>query len=608
MAEEKLFVRKATGLVREIGALTAIIIVIANTVGLGWQKRVFQFTGLAPLPENQWLAGIHPMVMAFIIGGIAILLSVLAIAVLSAAMPRSGGGYVVISRILGPIWGFVGAWLEFFSISWSFGIIAVAVFEGIYFIMGPIAFGSSFAPPAGISGDWFLFAVGLVLVIIFTVVGVFGIKLTGLLLQVMFWIPAVLTFYVFGLLSQASSTAITTGMANLLKLPSGLPATPDNYVSAATNSTLLGSGVIQNHVAAGGYWGAVAIAIVGAYFAYIGYAASTFVAGEIKEANRSLPRTLLIASVIIIALYVSVSLVASTALKGIAVRCVVGNTVTVGPCSGTGQEFSLLSAWSYLSYNSVPGVSLGTALLPTAKLWTTTLAGLSASGINLGSANWILVIFGVFWIANDIPPFILTASRILFAMSFDRVLPAPLANVNDRFHSPINAVFVTGVVALLGCFSESGLFDGGGSLNAGSNGFLSAALGSSGGVELTDLFDATFFTLFTLSLLFLPLMASKRHIFDTAPYKPGGKTGMVLLGAAGFVANLIIDGFLLFAPAPAGDFDLLQIGRQVTNPLVDLWALWFTIIVALVGAMIYLYYKQVSKANYATIFAQIPPE
>ncbi len=103
-------------------------------------------------------------------------------------------------------------------------------------------------------------------------------------------------------------------------------------------------------------------------------------------------------------------------------------------------------------------------------------------------------------------------------------------------------------------------------------------------------------------------MASKRHIFDTAPYKPGGKTGMVLLGAAGFVANLIIDGFLLFAPAPAGDFDLLQIGRQVTNPLVDLWALWFTIIVALVGAMIYLYYKQVSKANYATIFAQIPPE
>src|SRR2546426_7081077 len=96
-----------------------------------------------------YFAGIPPMAMAFIIGGIAILLSVLAIAVLSAAMPRSGGGYVVISRILGPIWGFVGAWLEFFSISWSFGIIAVAVFEGIYFLIGPIAFGSPFSPPCG---------------------------------------------------------------------------------------------------------------------------------------------------------------------------------------------------------------------------------------------------------------------------------------------------------------------------------------------------------------------------------------------------------------------------------------------------------------------------
>ena len=74
--EEKLFVRKATGLVREIGFVTAIIIVIANTVGLGWQKRVFQFTGKAPLPENEYLAGITPMTMAFIVGGIIILLSV----------------------------------------------------------------------------------------------------------------------------------------------------------------------------------------------------------------------------------------------------------------------------------------------------------------------------------------------------------------------------------------------------------------------------------------------------------------------------------------------------------------------------------------------------
>src|SRR5437879_11597793 len=120
---------------------------MANTIGLGWQKRVFQYTGRAPLPENQYLAGIPPMTMAFILGGIAILLSVLAVSVLSSAMPRSGGGYVVISRIIGPVWGFLGAWLEFLSIAWSFGIIAVAVFEGLYFIMGPVALCLSSGPP-----------------------------------------------------------------------------------------------------------------------------------------------------------------------------------------------------------------------------------------------------------------------------------------------------------------------------------------------------------------------------------------------------------------------------------------------------------------------------
>src|SRR2546426_2105405 len=582
----------------EIGALTAIIIVIANTVGAGWQKRVFQYTGLAPLPENQYLAGIPPMVMAFIIGGLVVLLSVLAVAVVTSAMPRSGGGYVAISRILGPFWGFIGAWLEFLSIAWSFGLIAVIVFEGIYKNIGPIAFGVNIG--AGLN-EWFYFGAGLLLVLIFTVVGVFGVKLTGLLLQVMFWIPAVLTFYVLGLVSQVSTSSVTAGMTNLF----GAGVTPDKYVIAATDPTL-GTTLQAQAAGIGGYWGAFGTALIGAYFAYIGYAASTFVAGEIKQANKNIPRSIVLATLLIIALYVGVSWASSAALSGIAVHCVNGNTVTAGACSGNGLQYSLLSAWSYLSFGG--GTSLKDAGLPGVNLWTSAVSGVTASGIGLGSVNVLLVLFGVFWIANDIPPFILTASRIVFAMSFYRVLPAPLANVNDRFHSPINAVFVTGVVALLGCFSESGLFDGGGSLNAGSNAFLSAALGSSGGVELTDLFDATFFTLFTLSLLFLPIMASKRHIFDTAPYKPGGKGGMILLGAAGFVANLVIDGFLLFAPAPAGDFDLLQIGRQVTNPLVDLWALWFTIIIALAGALIYLYYKQVSKANYATIFAQIPPE
>jgi len=579
LAEEKLFVRKATGLVREIGAVTAVIIVLANTIGLGWQKRVFQYTGKAPLPENMYFAGIPPMAMAFIIGGIAILLSVLAVSVLSAAMPRSGGGYVVISRVLGPVWGFLGAWLEFLSIAWSFGIIAVAVFEGLYFIMGPIAFGLNFTTPGGIPQDVFLFLVGIVLVVVFTVIGVFGIKLTGLLLQGMFWIPAVLTFYVFGLLSQATTANVQLGMTNVLG------HAPGDYVTAALNQGLDAKGM-----SAGGYVGAVQTALIGAYFAYIGYAASTFVAGEIKEANKSLPRTLILASLLIIALYVSISLVAANAIKGIAPATVNGNT------------YSLLSAWSYLSYG---GGSLSPGL-PNVSLWTTTLAGLTGNAIGLGGANFLLVVFGVLWIANDIPPFILTGSRILFAMSFDRVLPTRLSNINDRFHSPINAVIITGVIAILGCFSESGILDVGHTLNQGGNTLISNVLGSGGGVQITDFYDSFFFTLFTLSLVILPLRASRRQIFETAPYKPGGKWGMVLIGIGGFAANLVVDYF--FAVAPGGDFGLGSINWSSPTLFSDLFAVIFTIIVAVLGIVVFFVHRNRRGINYSTIFAQIPPE
>ncbi len=598
--EEKVFVRKATGLVREIGFITAIIIVIANTVGLGWQKRVFQYTGRAPLPENQYLGGIPPMTMAFIVGGIAILLSVLAVSMLTAAMPRSGGGYVSISRIIGPSWGFLAAWFEFLSIAWSFGIIAVAVFEGVYLIIGPTVF-PGITTPSGIGTEWFLFATGLVLVIIFTAIGLFGVKLTGLLLQAMFWVPAVLTFYVFGLLSQANATSLTTGMSNLLG------ATPGQYLARATDSSLassLGKIALQDKAASvGGYWGAVATALFGAYFAYVGYAASTFVAGEIKEANKNIPKAVIYATLLIIVLYVSISVGAAGALKGVAAVCVNGSTVTQGKCTGTGLEYSLLTAWSYLSH-AKDSVGLGTVGQGVG-LWTTSVASLTASGIGLGSANILLVVFGVFWIANDIPPFILTASRILFAMSFDRVLPAPLANVNDRFHSPMNAVLATGIVAILGCISESALFDPGGPLNPGKDTFLSVTLGSGGGVQLTDFLDALFFTIFTFSLVLLPLRASKRQIFDTAPYKPGGKWGMVLLGLGGFVANLTVIYEFLIAP---GGYNINALSTS-TNLLVDISGELFVVTLGIVGLIMYYAYRMRGRGvNYSTIFAQIPPE
>ena len=575
MSQKKLFVRKATGLVREIGPLTAMIIILANVMGLGWQKRVFQFTGAAPLPENLWVAGIPPMVMAFLIGGIIIILSVLSFSILIAAMPRSGGGYVVISRLVSPIWAFVGSWFEFLSIAWSFGIIAVAVFEGIYFIFGPIVGITA----AGVN-DVYLFGGGVLLVVLFTAIGSLGVRMAGYLLQVMFWIPAILTVYVLFLLASSLSnpSALQAGITSLAAANGITGVTADTYVKGA-----LAQGMDAANV--GNYWSAVSTAMIGAYFAYIGYAASTFVAGEVKEANKSLPKVLLLSSVIIMVAYMVVSGLGAYATAAL------GRTTLPN-----GNTWSFFEAYSYLSYGKG---NLAKAGVPAIKAWTTTVAAMTGIGLNLSSLNWLLFIFGILWVANDIPPFILTASRILFAMAFDRVLPGSLANVNERFHSPVNATIATGVFGMLGCFSESGVISNGGTWNPG--GALGGALNGifSIGVSSTDLFDATFFTLFALALIMLPLR--KKEIYETAPFKIGGKTGMMVIGVLGVGANLALDWMILTAP---------QDSYNILAPTSDNWfAIGFTVLLGLVGAGMYAYYKYGKKdVDYSTIFAEIPPE
>jgi len=571
MSEKKLFARKATGLVREIGMLTAVIIILCNVIGLGWQKRIFQFTGKAPLPENLWVAGIPPMVMAFIVGGIVILLSVFAFSILIAAMPRSGGGYVVISRLISPFAAFVASSWELLTISWSFGIISVAVFEGIFFIFGPIV---------GITGagvtDVALFGGGLCLVILFTAIGALGVRLAGYLLQVMFWIPAVLTLYILYLLASAlaNPAALNSGITALAVSQGFSGVTAQSYVTAALAQGLDTAGA--NVVSSGGYWFAVATSMIGAYFAYVGYAASTFVAGEVKEANKTLPRVLLLSSCIIIFLYVLVSSLAAFATSALG-RVTLAN----------GDVWSYFEAYAYLSYGAGHLASTG---LPLIKAWSTTVAAITGIGLGLSSLNWLVLIFAIFWVSNDIPPFILTASRILFAMAFDRVLPNKLADVNERFHSPVNATVVCGIFAILGCFSESGVLSLGGSWNPGP-GFLGGGLDFifSTGVASTDIFDACFFTLFALSLVFLPYRKSAARIFETAPVKYGGKPGMAFIGIVGVLANLYLDYMIIEA---------------------EYQAFWMLVATGILAALIYAYYKygKAKEVDYSTIFAQIPPE
>jgi len=96
MSDTKLFVRKASGLVRAWSVLDAFIYITfsINLITLG----VFIFSYCYYFEGN--------LGTAVVVGAVFTIFEVIVYASLISAMPRAGGDYVWQSRILGRAWGF----------------------------------------------------------------------------------------------------------------------------------------------------------------------------------------------------------------------------------------------------------------------------------------------------------------------------------------------------------------------------------------------------------------------------------------------------------------------------------------------------------------------
>src|ERR1700737_2320792 len=117
---------------RTIGLFTACAIVIANIIGTG----IFTSLGFQ-------LAEIHsgfPLLMPWVVGGIAALCGALSYGELSAALPRSGGEYHFLSRIYHPALGFM-AGIVLATVGFAAPVALAAMAFGKYF-QGVFNFGS----------------------------------------------------------------------------------------------------------------------------------------------------------------------------------------------------------------------------------------------------------------------------------------------------------------------------------------------------------------------------------------------------------------------------------------------------------------------------------
>jgi APA family basic amino acid/polyamine antiporter len=570
-----LFAREATGLVREIGFSLGVIIILTHVIGLGWQKRAFQFTGPNPMPAEVMPLGLPAIFWAFLICGLVVLVTGYAAGYVTAAMPRSGGGYVTISRVIHPVVGYMSGWVMFLAEAFSYGLIGVAVFEGI-----SIFFSIAMAPNSVTFGAAELFWGGLLIVWIFAILGLLGTKMYGRLLEVLFYIPAAITFIFFAMWigGAMNPSAVATGVQDVM----GKSADQITQLAVQTGMNLNPSG----------FFDAFTYAILGAFWAYMGWYATTFLAGEVKEANKKLPMVLLTSGVIIMVTYVLASSLSSISAMGIGKYT-----------DAAGHQWSFFQSYAWLSYppssvdtsKVLPGATMSInaakALIPNfQKAWSTGIASMTARGLDVGILSYVIAIGGVLWVANDIPPFLLVASRTFFAMSFDRMMPDRFAYVSERWHSPVWAILITAIFATPACGVEASYLR------------LDYYLGFAG-VGATDLFDALFLTIFCISCMLLPL--ERREIYERAAVKHS--IGTVV--GIGFLATLG-SGFTLYTITKA---NWSWIGAIFTTGAKDadvVSAAGFFIFI-FAGLLLYLYhmYRNTTKGvDMHTLYLSIPPE
>lgn len=257
-------------LVRGIGLKSATALVIANIIGAG----IFTSTGF------QAGALGHPgyIFLLWIIGGLLAFCGALCYAELGAAMPRAGGEYVYLRETYGLSLGFMSAFVSLFA---GFAApIASALKSLVRYLTHFFPVLAADPVVGGIINvnDWI--AIGIAWILI-------AIHLRGVRGGIRFndWITL---FKLTGIILIVAA-ALAVGRGQLSNL---------TYVSPGFGSMSLSD-----------KWGAFANSLIFVMFCYSGWNASAYVASEIKEPQKNLPRSLMLGTAIVVAIYLALNVV-----------------------------------------------------------------------------------------------------------------------------------------------------------------------------------------------------------------------------------------------------------------------------------------------------------
>lgn len=368
------------GLLRQLSLFDSIMIIVGIVIGSG----IFLTTGI--MAKTIPSPGL--ILLAWVVGGLLTLAGALTYAELGASFPQAGGQYVYLREAYSPMVAFLFGWI-FFLVYMTGGIAALALafaeYFGRFFPFFSIQ-NSIFSTEFTLFHHVFHYSfsmgqlVGMGVIVILSVVNYIGVG-PGKTIQNLFTVLKIGTLMVIVVLG------FTLGRGNAVELsfhPQGFQGL----------ELLMGLGV----------------ALVAVSWAFDGWNNINFVAGEIRNPQKTLPWALIWGTLIVTLLYVLINYIYLYALP---VKEIIG----VVPIA----EKAASALW---------GAS--TASLISAAVIISTFSSLNGS--------------------------ILAGPRVYYAMAKDGLFFRKVAQVHPRFHTPGFAILIqavwSSILTALGTFEQ----------------------------------------------------------------------------------------------------------------------------------------------------------
>jgi APA family basic amino acid/polyamine antiporter len=544
----EVFTRKASGLVRVMSPYSAFVYNIL-TMGL-----IFPWTYLwAPgaLPGGQLVWGI---LLATLIE-IPIAFSYVW---LSTALPRSGGDYVFQSRVFGGGIAFTVVFSGF--VIWILQWVALSGWLVAYLGFAPLflGLGATLANPSlSAIGVWFTEPTGIVITSIVNALLSLVLLVSGFKNYVRFqhviWWGTLLAFAVMFFVLFTTPPNVFVERLNAFAVASG--GAPNFYETA--RQAAQAAGVDLNPP-----FSLIATLLI-APIAWTSLQWATYSAqqnGEIKDAKSFKSQVfIMVGSLIVTGVLL--------ALLAVALERVAGTEFLY--VAGAGY-------WSAVSEATINGFYL----------WPNMIA------VAITGSALVVLIIGLGYILNGfqiVCNCYIGMTRVLVAMSLDRLLPEWFSKVNDKWHTPVNAhlaYFLASVPIILAYNLVPG--------------WVGLTLGVTFGCGYV-------FVVTCLAGALLPFRA--KEVYEASPgakYQVGTLPLVTLLGGLGAVLGALMVLAFLFNPA------LGVLGNwNFENFPSGLWAQIIALGVIIVSVVIYLAAKNRARAhgiNVEYAFKEIPPE